>query len=109
SRLVGRDAEEARSLSDIAAGEAGGARLLVVTGPPGIGKTRLVADVLATARGRTRTVEARCVSEADGGWAAPLRQLVVRALGVAPDAAEVEIRQRAEAFLAGAERAEVAA
>ena len=79
SSLVGR-ARETRVLDEVLA--AGSARWLVLTGPAGIGKTRLAEELVA--RGRTKAVWARC-SEEDGApawW--PIRQLV-RSLGDDPD------------------------
>jgi DNA-binding SARP family transcriptional activator len=85
-RLVGRSRET--RMVDALLGEvrAGAARSLVLTGPAGIGKTRLAEEVVARARAQGgREVWARCPEE-DGSpawW--PIRQLV-RALGEDADA-----------------------
>lgn len=85
SSLVGR-ARETRLLDELLADVRGGAaRWLVLTGPAGIGKTRLAEELVARMRSLGgRDAWARC-SEEDGApawW--PIRQLV-RALGDDPD------------------------
>ena len=85
SSLVGR-ARETRVLDELLADVRGGAtRWLVLTGPAGIGKTRLAEELVARMRAAGgRDAWARC-SEEDGApawW--PIRQLV-RALGDDPD------------------------
>ena len=86
SNLVGRAPELAAVDRHLAAGPTAGVRWVVLTGPPGIGKTRLAEEVaaLAAATG-AREVWARCHDEegVPAWW--PLRQ-VVRALGEDPDA-----------------------
>lgn len=84
--FVGR-AEERSTVRRLAAGANDGlVRWVVLTGPPGIGKTRLAEEALAEAhtRGFT-TVRANCPEDDGGGplwW--PVRQLV-RELGGDPD------------------------
>lgn len=86
STLVGR-ARETRLLDELLADVGrGDARWLVLTGPAGIGKTRLAEELVARMRVLGgRDAWSRC-SEEDGApawW--PIRQLV-RALGEDPDA-----------------------
>ncbi|RKQ90353.1 SARP family transcriptional regulator [Solirubrobacter pauli] len=86
STLVGR-ARETRLLDELLADVGrGNARWLVLTGPAGIGKTRLAEELVARMRALGgRDAWSRC-SEEDGApawW--PIRQLV-RALGEDPDA-----------------------
>ena len=50
--LVGRDAERRRLAGCLEDAERGRGGLVVVTGPPGIGKSRLVTDLVERARGR---------------------------------------------------------
>lgn len=50
--FVGRVAERAAIDSAFRAAEAGGRRLVLVSGEPGVGKTRLVAEAAAAAHGR---------------------------------------------------------
>ena len=52
--LIGRDAELGRLREAFATGRAGRARVVVVRGEAGIGKTRLVHEMLAEAAGAHR-------------------------------------------------------
>ena len=64
--LLGRDREVARLDACLTRAEDGHTELVVVTGEPGIGKSRLCADLLGRARARgARTVVGRC-SQDDG-------------------------------------------
>ncbi len=54
--------------------------LLTVAGEPGIGKSRLVAEVAAAAGGR-RVLCARCPAYGEGLTYAPLREIVLQAAG----------------------------
>ena len=82
--LVGRDAEVASLLALL--GE-GGARLVAVTGLPGVGKTRLVVEVAGRLHesGAARVLWDAATAPAPGGTAARLRLLVHSALAVAED------------------------
>ncbi|KHL18854.1 transcriptional regulator [Mumia flava] len=63
--MVGRDHEVAVLRSRLDAADAGVPQFAVVTGEPGIGKSRLVAELMATARGRgARVLVGRCSSDA---------------------------------------------
>jgi class 3 adenylate cyclase/tetratricopeptide (TPR) repeat protein len=80
SPMVGREAELARLRHHIDTAHAGRGRIAVVLGEPGIGKSRLVAELRASAGG-VRWVEGRCVSY---GHALPyhlIRELVRAAAG----------------------------
>jgi DNA-binding SARP family transcriptional activator/DNA polymerase III delta prime subunit len=112
--IVGRE-RESKLLDDLLAESRGGrVRWLLLTGPAGIGKTRLAEELVERARARGgREAWARC-SEEDGApawW--PIRQLV-RALaedpdallvppaGVDPDEARFAVYERVAALLARA-------
>ena len=81
--LLGRDVERERLLACVADALGGRSRFAAVTGDPGIGKTRLCAEVLAEARRRgARVLSGRC-SQDDGApplypWLGILRQLGVQ-------------------------------
>ena len=83
--LVGREPQlrtAARLVDDVLAGRP---RWLVLTGPAGIGKTRLAEEVLARVEhSGGRTVRGRCLEEEGSPAWWPLRQ-VIRDLGADPD------------------------
>ena len=80
--LFGRDDELARLVRRLDRAEAGEAGFGVVTGEPGIGKSRLCAELAARARARGATVLVGRCSQDDG--APPLWpwELALRTLGV---------------------------
>ena len=84
--LVGRKRELAalRRVLKRAADD-GAARAAVVIGPPGVGKSRLVAELTRRAKGVT-TLWGRCLSYGEGITYWPVRELV----GQAPDSDERE-------------------
>ncbi|MBI5340868.1 MAG: AAA family ATPase [Mycolicibacterium rufum] len=85
SPLVGRDRELARAAEVLARTAAGATRWLVLSGPPGIGKTRLAEEIagMVSADGGD-VVWVNCPDErATPPWW-PMRHLV-RALGADPD------------------------
>ena len=60
--LIGRDAERAQLDVMLDAARRGRGGVVFVSGPPGIGKSRLIADLVSTARGVGVTVlSGRCV------------------------------------------------
>jgi DNA-binding winged helix-turn-helix (wHTH) protein/tetratricopeptide (TPR) repeat protein len=99
--LVGREGELARVEEIVRDAVAGRARVLVVSGEPGIGKTRLLDEIAARAKAQGMTVlSGRCYEGDEGApalwpWTEILRQAAridpegVAALGpeLAPDAA----------------------
>ena len=77
---VGREAEEAALLDVLARAEAGTPATALLVGEPGIGKSRLVAKVLAAARERGFRVATGSCSQDDGApslwpWSQALREL----------------------------------
>ncbi|HEX6201776.1 MAG TPA: BTAD domain-containing putative transcriptional regulator [Thermoanaerobaculia bacterium] len=75
--LVGRD-DELAALARSFRAAAGGARLALVEGPPGIGKTRLVKSFLdrLSSRQQALVVHARCFEESPGVAGQPFRDLL---------------------------------
>src|SRR5204862_2973405 len=83
----------------------GTAMLALVVGPPGQGKSRLVAE--AVARGRAHlTLEARCRPGTETGANSPVRQLLECAI---PGATAETVLDRLTKLLGPAEGAEIAA
>jgi adenylate cyclase len=82
SRLVGRE-DELAALSTVVDGVVtGGGGTVVVTGDPGIGKSRLTEEAIARARARgVRWLETRCLSYGAALPYWPYAELVRRALG----------------------------
>jgi len=84
-RLVGREAEmaEAQALWQQVLAGAEGSRVLLVSGEPGVGKTRLARELSALARVSGATALAgECHAEGSGPYA-PLGEIIQSALGLA--------------------------
>src|SRR5438067_2192727 len=77
-------------------------RLCTVVGEPGIGKSRLVGELLSAASGRARVVVGRCLSYGEGITYWPLAEIVREVAGTEPQA-------RLQELLAGDEEAELVA
>jgi class 3 adenylate cyclase/tetratricopeptide (TPR) repeat protein len=80
--FVGRESELARlrSAFDAAAREMS-PRIVTVLGAPGVGKSRLVAELLDDIGDRARILRGRCLSYGDGLTYWPLREMVLAAVG----------------------------
>ena len=97
--LVGRDQQVSRLRSLVAELEAGRGQALLLVGEPGIGKTRLLAELRSLLPEETTWLEGHCLSY--GGlpsW--PFIEVLRRWLGVEIGDAEVVVRTRARARLA---------
>ena len=108
STMIGRDAELAKLIAACAIVRARQGRIASILGEPGIGKSRLLAELraYATADASVTWIEARCLSY---GRSLPynlVADIVRSAIGVVPMADEPEVRvaleQRARALF-GAE------
>jgi class 3 adenylate cyclase/tetratricopeptide (TPR) repeat protein len=93
SPLVGRDADLATLLdavNDLAAGTGG---VVAVTGDPGLGKSRLVAEVRQRTEAGVRWIEGRAQSYTDSMsfWLA--RSLLSAFIGLGPDAAPADLER----------------
>jgi class 3 adenylate cyclase/tetratricopeptide (TPR) repeat protein len=108
--MVGREAELAvlQSIFDEAvAGRS--CRLLAVTGEPGVGKSRLAAELLAAVAAEATVLGGRCLSYGQGITYWPLREVLEQAAGIQEaDSAEHAVAGLLELF-AGEERGRDAA
>jgi DNA-binding SARP family transcriptional activator/tetratricopeptide (TPR) repeat protein len=102
--LVGREREiaELRYCFDKAA-ERGTACMLTVTGPAGVGKTRLARELAASVSGEAERLEGRCLSYGEGITYWPLRGILLNAFG-----AERTVERIAEALGGGSEAESIA-
>ncbi|MGA9161980.1 MAG: ABC transporter substrate-binding protein [Actinomycetota bacterium] len=97
-RLVGRERELATAVEVVDAALAGSGGILYVTGEPGIGKTRLTAELRAHVEDappgprRPLWIEGRCVSYGESMPYWPFRDLLRSWLGVLADEPELRVR-----------------
>jgi ABC-type oligopeptide transport system substrate-binding subunit/class 3 adenylate cyclase len=89
-RLVGRDTELAAAVSLVDGLQAGVGGIVFITGEPGIGKSRLLAELRERFDGRW--LEGRCVSYGESLPYWPFRELLRDWLGLSAD--EPELRAR---------------
>ena len=98
--VVGRERELALGTEAIEAARSGTGGIVVVTGEPGIGKSRLVAELhhrfdagaSLAPHGRGLWLEGRCVSYGESMPYWPFRDLVRSWLGVSADEPELRVR-----------------
>ena len=99
-KLIGRDFEVAllqRAVAELAEGLG---VVIAVTGEPGIGKTRLVRDVVEEANGRITVLHGTGASYASGFPLWPLRDMLRRWLDMSVGASEAQVRLELKARLA---------
>ena len=108
--MVGRDGELAavRAAFDEAVGR-DRCRLVVVAGEPGVGKSRLAAELVASLDGGATVVGGRCLSYGEGTTYWPLRDVLEQAAGLQETETAEHARESVVALLAGAERGNEAA
>ena len=98
ARLIGRDRELDAGRDAVAGVLAGTGGILLVTGEPGIGKTRLLAelhdlfDAGSPQHGRALWLEGRCVSYGESLPYWPFRDLLRAWIGVLADEPELRVR-----------------
>jgi class 3 adenylate cyclase len=95
-RLVGREREldTLRREFELTIAERS-ARLVTILGPAGVGKSRLVVELMSTVEGQARVLECRCLPYGEGIAYWPVRQLV----GLAADIGEADTGDEARAKL----------
>ena len=80
--LVGRRAELEKLVLAVRESQASSScRRIVVVGEPGIGKTRLAAELVRTLEGEVRVLTGRCVPYAEGATYLPLAEIVGQLVG----------------------------
>jgi class 3 adenylate cyclase len=97
--LIGRDAELARLRQALAVVRAGRGRVATVLGEPGLGKTRLLAELRAEAQladSTTSWVEGRCLSYGETMPYHLVIDLVRSMIGVSASADEPQVREALE-------------
>ena len=95
SAMIGRDAQLARLRDAFAIARARQGRVASILGEPGIGKSRLLAELrehVTAADARTTWIEGRCLSYGRGLPHQLIVELVRSAIGVPPSADEPEVR-----------------
>ena len=98
ARLIGRERELDEGRRAVAGALAGTGGILFVTGEPGIGKTRLVAELRdrfeagTPQHGRSLWLEGRCVSYGETMPYWPFRDLLRSWIGVLADEPELRVR-----------------
>jgi class 3 adenylate cyclase len=105
--FVGREAELAeldRALEEVAAGAP---RSVAVLGPAGIGKTRLLEELVRRSVGRARAIRCRCTPEGERAALGPLRDLLASALGAGHDASADQLAKQSRALIGDGERGEL--
>ncbi|HEX6701768.1 MAG TPA: adenylate/guanylate cyclase domain-containing protein [Gaiellaceae bacterium] len=108
SALVGREDElEALRRELAAVVEEESCRLVTVLGQPGIGKSRLGAEFVASAAEDAQVLVGRCLSYGEGITYWPLAEIVRHAAELRKEDATPVTRAKIEALLAGTEEADV--
>ncbi|HET9672326.1 MAG TPA: adenylate/guanylate cyclase domain-containing protein [Actinomycetota bacterium] len=105
SPLVGREAELAalRAAFDRAKTERR-CELAIVLGQAGVGKTRLIEEVLATCRPEATVLTGRCLPYGEGIAFWPLAEVLTEAAGLSDADAPEIVRRKIDLLLAGVEQ-----
>src|ERR671923_105829 len=99
--LVGREEELAALEQEFdAAVAAAGCRLVTILGEPGIGKSRLGAELLASVESEARILTGRCLSYGEGITYWALGEIVRQAAGIEQEDAAPVARERIATLLA---------
>jgi class 3 adenylate cyclase/ATP/maltotriose-dependent transcriptional regulator MalT len=103
--LVGRGRELAALRDLYADAVVEGARLALVVGEPGVGKSRLARELVELVQGEARTLEGRCLAYGDGITYWPLGEVIRSAAGIAESDSREEALAKLERLVAGDEHA----
>jgi len=95
--LVGRDAELARLGTAIADLRSGRGQVVLLVGDAGLGKTRMLTELLSLAGDDVTWLEGRCVSYGAGSPYGPFVELLRTWLGVEEAEAELAVRTKLRA------------
>ena len=108
--MIGREAEFAalrRAFDEAVAG--GSCRLIVAVGEPGVGKSRLAAELLSSVAEEATILGGRCLSYGEGITYWPLREILEQAAGVQETVSPERVLDSVIALLTGVERGQEAA
>jgi class 3 adenylate cyclase/tetratricopeptide (TPR) repeat protein len=104
SALVGRDAELAqleKAFGEVVGTPACGR--VTVVGEAGVGKSRLVAELVAELTGRAQVLFGRCLPYGEGITFWPIAEAIRTAAGISEEDSPEEARARVAALVAGSE------
>ena len=106
--FVGRD-DELESLDRALdrAARTRAARAVAILGPAGIGKTRLIQELVRRSLGRARSISCWCSREGERAVIAPVQDLIASALGLGTDASTDELEREARGLVGAGERADL--
>jgi class 3 adenylate cyclase len=105
--MVGREAELALLREALVQAAGGEPQLVTVVGEPGVGKSRLAAELIASAQG-FQVLSGRCLEYGEGITYWPIADIVRQAAGIRDEHSREEALARIEALLPGEEASVVA-
>jgi class 3 adenylate cyclase/tetratricopeptide (TPR) repeat protein len=99
SPLVGRDRELDLLIGEVHHLQSGSGGIVAITGDPGLGKSRLVAETRQHTEIEARWIEGRAQSYTESMNFSMARSLLSAFLGLRPDAAPADVEQALQALL----------
>jgi predicted ATPase/class 3 adenylate cyclase len=99
--MVGRERELAELAGKLARAKEGHALLATIVGEPGVGKSRLAAELVALAEGDFQVLSGRCLPYGEGITYWPIAEIVRQAAGIRDEHSREEALARLEALLPG--------
>ena len=105
--MVGREPELALLRERLAEAASGHPQLATVVGEPGVGKSRLAAELIATADG-FQVLSGRCLQYGEGITYWPIAEIVHQAAGIRDEHSREEALARVQALVAGGDAMVVA-